>query len=134
MISRPVTPAGHMGPEWHLQSVSDFNGDGNSDLLWLRGDGASNLWHINGSAVTASFYGSTPSGDALNLTTPAVASGNARFHDLVGNLPALVLHEDSDQSTIGPVVSLLDHYLLVDGQPSHSGGAAWIVGLPDVAY
>ncbi|WP_407155622.1 NF038122 family metalloprotease [Bradyrhizobium sp. STM 3557] len=113
VISRFITPAGHVGTEWRLQSVSDFTGDGNSDLLWLRSDGAASLWQINGSSVAASFYGGTPSGDTLNLTPPAVATGNAQPHDLLPNLPPPVLHQDADQSTTLPVVSLFDHHLLV---------------------
>jgi Ca2+-binding RTX toxin-like protein len=40
--------------DWHVQSVGDFNGDGNSDVLWRQdGSGQVYVWQMNGSQVTA---------------------------------------------------------------------------------
>src|SRR5262249_34195556 len=30
---------GHIGKEWHFLGIGDFNGDGTSDILWLRANG-----------------------------------------------------------------------------------------------
>ena len=29
---------------WQINGVSDFNGDGRSDILWRRADGLSSIW------------------------------------------------------------------------------------------
>src|SRR2546430_10188688 len=40
--------------DWHVESVSDFNGDGNSDVLWRQdGTGQVYVWEMNGQQVQA---------------------------------------------------------------------------------
>ena len=54
---------------WHVVEIGDFNGDGNSDILWRNDNGAMSEWLMNGSQVTASVAPSsqgnpvTPGGD-----------------------------------------------------------------------
>jgi hypothetical protein len=36
------------GPNWQVKGTSDFNGDGNSDILWQSDDGAPAIWLMNG--------------------------------------------------------------------------------------
>ncbi len=39
--------------DWHVQGVGDFNGDGNSDVLWRQdGSGQVYVWEMNGQTVT----------------------------------------------------------------------------------
>jgi hypothetical protein len=40
--------------DWHVESVNDFNGDGNSDVLWRQdGSGQVYVWQMNGQQVQA---------------------------------------------------------------------------------
>ena len=40
--------------DWHVQSVGDFNGDGNSDVLWRQdGSGQVYVWEMEGLQVKA---------------------------------------------------------------------------------
>jgi uncharacterized repeat protein (TIGR01451 family) len=40
--------------DWHVESVNDFNGDGNSDVLWRQdGSGQVYVWEMNGQQVQA---------------------------------------------------------------------------------
>lgn len=43
-----VPSLGNPGPSWHLISTGDFNGDGNSDLLFQNTDGTPGIWEMNG--------------------------------------------------------------------------------------
>ena len=57
---------------WKIVEVGDFNGDGNSDVLWRNDNGSMAEWLMNGSQVTAS-------------VTPA-AQGNAVSPDATWNV------------------------------------------------
>ena len=52
---------------WHVVEIGDFNGDGNSDILWRNDSGALSEWLMNGNTITQSvtptFNGSTVSPD-----------------------------------------------------------------------
>jgi ELWxxDGT repeat protein len=39
---------------WSVAGISDFNGDGNADVLWRRTDGTLSTWIMNGSSITSS--------------------------------------------------------------------------------
>lgn len=56
---------GSVGPNaaWKIQSVGDFNGNGNADILWQNSaTGAVNLWNMDGSTITSNVcIGSTDS-------------------------------------------------------------------------
>src|SRR5438034_8960503 len=40
--------------DWHVEGVGDFNGDGNSDVLWRQdGSGQVYVWEMNGRQVQA---------------------------------------------------------------------------------
>jgi ELWxxDGT repeat protein len=38
---------------WSIAGIGDFNGDGNSDILWRNSSGALNLWQMNGTTITS---------------------------------------------------------------------------------
>jgi hypothetical protein len=43
----------HQAVGFQLEAVGDFTGSGaKDDLLWLRSDGAAQVWHVNGTQVT----------------------------------------------------------------------------------
>ena len=46
----PVTP----GPTWSVAGISDFNGDGNADVLWRNSDGTLADWSMNGTTIMSS--------------------------------------------------------------------------------
>ena len=45
----PITP----DPTWSVAGISDFNGDGNADVLWRNTNGTLADWTMNGSVVTS---------------------------------------------------------------------------------
>ena len=45
-----VTP----GPTWNVAGMSDFNGDGNADVLWRNTDGTLVDWSMNGTTIMSS--------------------------------------------------------------------------------
>ena len=52
---------GNPGPTWHVKGIGEFNGDGNSDLLYQNDDGSVATWNLNGtSIVNAGLIGSNP--------------------------------------------------------------------------
>ena len=46
----PVTP----GATWSVAGISDFNGDGNADVLWRNSDGTLADWTMNGTTIMSS--------------------------------------------------------------------------------
>jgi hypothetical protein len=64
-VSQVVTPDAHQDPGWQLKAVGDFTDSGvKEDLLWLRSDGAAQVWHVTGTQVTVT-QPTTPTGDIL---------------------------------------------------------------------
>ncbi len=55
----PITP----DPSWSVAAISDFSGDGRSDVLWRSTSGQTALWTMNGSTITSS----------ASLTTAGIA-------------------------------------------------------------
>jgi hypothetical protein len=39
--------------DWHIQSIGDFNDDGNSDILWRHDNGQVYMWEMNGFGIKA---------------------------------------------------------------------------------
>jgi hypothetical protein len=37
---------------WSIAQTGDFNGDGNSDILWRNTDGNNEIWFMNGSQIS----------------------------------------------------------------------------------
>jgi hypothetical protein len=61
-------PAIKPDASWSVAGIGDFNGDGNSDVLWHNANGSLNEWLMNGTTITASdsitFNGATLAPDA----------------------------------------------------------------------
>ena len=47
------TGLGHVGTEWHVESVADFDGNGTADVLWHSDTGTLASWSMNGSQIAA---------------------------------------------------------------------------------
>jgi ELWxxDGT repeat protein len=67
----PITSGGSaVAPDasWRIVEIGDFNGDGNSDILWRNNSGALSEWLMNGNTITQSvtptFNGASVSPDA----------------------------------------------------------------------
>jgi hypothetical protein len=39
------------GPTWHVIGSSDFNRDGNADIIWQNNDGTPVIWEMNGGNI-----------------------------------------------------------------------------------
>jgi FG-GAP repeat len=39
--------------DWHVQSVGDYDGDGNADIFWRNDNGQVYVWEMNGLQVKA---------------------------------------------------------------------------------
>jgi hypothetical protein len=85
-VANIVNPSGLDGTEWHLEAVGSFEGDANSDLLWISNSGAVSVWEINSSSVQAISV-SAPAGDTLQLSSLAGAAA-APQTDGAGTQPA----------------------------------------------
>jgi hypothetical protein len=44
------------GADWHVVDTGDFDGDGNSDLLWRTDSGALAIWEMDGTHIKAADY------------------------------------------------------------------------------
>jgi ELWxxDGT repeat protein len=62
VTSSAVVMAGAVTPDasWSVAGIGDFNGDGNSDVLWRNSNGSLSEWLMNGSTIVSS--GSVTSG------------------------------------------------------------------------
>jgi predicted nucleic acid-binding Zn ribbon protein len=60
VISSNLTSTPSLDKSWKTAGTGDFNGDGQSDILWRNDDGTIALWQINGSTVVNSSLTSTP--------------------------------------------------------------------------
>ena len=47
---------GAPGRDWHIIGSGDFDGDGNSDLLWKTDGGGVAIWEMNGTQIKAADY------------------------------------------------------------------------------
>jgi hypothetical protein len=66
-----VTP----GASWSIAGVGDFDGDGNSDILWRNDNGSMAEWLLNGNVVTQSV---TPTTGGLPIAPDASWSTQAK--------------------------------------------------------
>jgi hypothetical protein len=39
--------------DWHIPGTGDFNGDGNSDIIWRHDSGQVYIWEMDGLAIKA---------------------------------------------------------------------------------
>ena len=51
------------GGSWSIAGLSDFNGDGKTDILWSTPGGALAQWHMDGTAyIGGGVFGPKPAG------------------------------------------------------------------------
>jgi hypothetical protein len=52
------------GPTWHVKAASDFDGDGNSDIVWQDDSGQAAIWLMDGiNTTTRAITGPNPGAD-----------------------------------------------------------------------
>jgi ELWxxDGT repeat protein len=53
-LSKDLTaPYPSVDNSWKISGTSDFNGDGNADILWRNDNGSTSIWEMNGANVLA---------------------------------------------------------------------------------
>ncbi len=65
--------------DWSIAAISDFNGDGRSDVLWRDASGATSLWTMNGNAIVGS-ASLTAGGTAVNPDPSWSVAGTGDFN------------------------------------------------------
>ena len=60
---------------WHIVEVGDFNGDGQSDILWHNDNGALSEWLMNGTTIGQSL---TPTSNGAVVSPDATWSTQAK--------------------------------------------------------
>ena len=53
---------------WQVQGITDFNGDGQSDLLWRNSNGNITIWLMDSTAIASSSFLANTSSD-VDLVT-----------------------------------------------------------------
>jgi len=48
-----VAGGAQVSPDWHIATITDFNGDGTTDILWRNNSGAVAEWNMNGTAIAS---------------------------------------------------------------------------------
>ncbi len=71
----PVAP----DASWNVAAISDFSGDGRSDVLWRNTSGQTVLWTMNGSTITGS-ASPTVAGTAVNPDPSWSVAGAGDFN------------------------------------------------------
>ncbi len=82
---------GNMPANWFVAGTGDFNGDGNSDILWRDGSGDIAIWEMNGTTVLNP--NTSGVGSLSTIWTPAVTgdfNGDGKsdilWHDSSGDI------------------------------------------------
>jgi len=91
-------------PTWTLSGVSDFNGDGNADLLWEAPEGTLWVWTLNGPSVTGISALGTPTPE-WSIHGIADLDGD-RHSDIIfrtasGTTAAWMVHSGSAVGSLG---------------------------------
>ena len=67
------------GPSWHVKDDGDFNGDGNSDILWQSTDGTPAIWLMDGrNPSSAGAVGSSNPGPSWQIKATGDFNGDGR--------------------------------------------------------
>jgi hypothetical protein len=127
------TAVGRPDASWHILGTADFDGDGQSDILWRTDSGAMDVWEMNGAQIKAADY--------LRIGQSAVGAPGADWQvlgtaDFDGDGKAdLLWRTDSGDLAIwemnGTQIKAAD-YLRIGQSAVWAPGADWhIVGTTD---
>ena len=55
-VNNGAAAVGAPGPDWHIERLGDYDGDGKNDLLWRTDLGSLAIWEMNGTAIKFAGY------------------------------------------------------------------------------
>ena len=70
---------------WHIVASGDFNGDGDSDVLWQNASGQVDMWLMNGTTITSSTQISSNSDPTWKVVATGDFNGDGKSDILVQN-------------------------------------------------
>ena len=71
-VNNGTEAVGAPGPDWHIERLGDYDGDGKNDILWRTDAGSLAIWEMDGTRVELSGY--------VNNGTEAVGAPGPDWH------------------------------------------------------
>ncbi|HEV7285359.1 MAG TPA: VCBS repeat-containing protein, partial [Kaistia sp.] len=66
------------GNDWQIAGISDFGGDGMSDILWRHADGSVATWQMDGAAILGAAVVSANPGNSWQVAGTGDFDGDGR--------------------------------------------------------
>ncbi len=78
IVSQGILPS--VDASWSVAGIGDFNGDGKSDILWRRNDGANYVWMIDGASISGGVVAIASQGLLPGVPTDWAVAGIGDFN------------------------------------------------------
>ncbi|MEJ0076716.1 MAG: VCBS repeat-containing protein [Alphaproteobacteria bacterium] len=71
-VNNGTTAVGAPGPDWHIERLGDYDGDGKNDILWRTDSGSLAIWEMDGTRIKFNGF--------VNNGTEAVGAPGPDWH------------------------------------------------------